>query len=168
MTETFTGSLKVTAIGTLLRDIDLGSTQYNLSYSKSYSITNGTSSNQCNNVWTDTRTIAASGTDDIDLAGGIANAFGTTLTFTAIKGIVIEADSANTNNVLVGGDAAALAGWTSNVNDVVVVRPGGIFVLYDPGAAGYTVTGTTADVLQIANSSSGTSVTYNIIILGEV
>jgi len=43
-----------------------------------------------------------------------------------------------------------------------------MFAVYDPSAGGYAVTNSTGDILQIANSSSGTSVTYDIIVIGEV
>ena len=33
-------------------------------------------------------------------------------------------------------------------------------------SAGYAVTATTADLLHVANSSSGTSVTYDVIVIG--
>lgn len=170
MAETFTGNVKVSISGALATTTqDIGNIGYSFNYTTpTYTFTNGTSTNQANMVWADTRTIVASGTDDLDLAGGLTNAFGTALTFTKMKGILVAASSANTNNVLIGGDAAALANWVSNVNDVVVVRPGGVFCLIAPDTTGYAVTGTTADVLQIANSSSGTSVTYDIILIGCV
>jgi len=105
-------------------------------------------------IWMDQRTIAASSADDLDLYGGLTNSFGTTINFTSIKGIIIYADSANTNDVLVGGDgSAAFVNWVSASNDVVVVKPGGLFALINPQANGYAVTATTADILQIANSS---------------
>lgn len=49
--------------------------------------------------------LAASASENLDLAGGLTDDFGATLTFTAIKEIIIHASSANTNNVLVGGAA---------------------------------------------------------------
>lgn len=168
MAETFTGSLKLTLVGALSADSDIGTRNYNVNYSKSYAITNGTSANQANQIWTDTRTISASGSDDIDLAGVLTNAFGTTLTFTAIKGIIVCAATENTNNVVIGGDANGLIGWVGNANDVVNVKPGGIFAIYDPSAVGYAVTASTGDILQIANSAGTTSVTYDIIVIGEV
>lgn len=169
MAETFTGSFKVSATGTLSSDVDLGSRNYVLNYSKSYTLTNGTGADQANNIWTDTRTITASGTDDIDLAGSLTNAFGTTLTFTKIKGIIVSAAAANTNNVLVGGDAtAALVNWVGNATDIITVQPGGTFAIYTPSSTGYAVTATTGDILQIANSAGSTSVTYDIVIIGTV
>ena len=50
----------------------------------------------------------------------------------------------------------------------MTVKPGGWLASYDPSATGYAVTNTTADILQIANSSSGSSVDYDIIVIGEV
>jgi hypothetical protein len=44
--------------------------------------------------------------ENLDLSGVLANALGATLAFTAIKAILIVADSANTNNVVVGGAAS--------------------------------------------------------------
>lgn len=168
MATSFSGNLKLALAGTLVNDSDLSTDTSAVNYTKSYNIATGTSADQANNIFTDTRTLTASSTEDLDLAGVLTNAFGATLTFTKIKGIIIEASSANTNNVLVGGDANGLAGWVGNVNDLIVVRPGGIFAIYAPDSTGYAVTASTGDILQIANSSSGTSVTYNIIVIGCV
>lgn len=168
MATTFSGSFKVTANGTLTSSADLTTDTSVLSYSKSYTISDGTGADQANMVWSDTRTLTASSTEDLDLAGSLTNAFGSTLTFTKIKGIIVEAASANTNNVLVGGDANGLAGWVGNVADYIVVRPGGVFSIYAPDSTAYAVTGGTGDILQIANSAGSTSVTYNIVIIGCV
>lgn len=169
MATTFTGSLKITAGGTLAKDTDLATLTQVLNYSQTYTLTNGTSANQANMMWADTRTLTASSTEDLDVAGGLTNAFGDTVTFTRLKGIIVFAAAANTNNVLVGGDGtAAIASLTSNVNDIIVVRPGGFIALVAPDATGYAVTATTADILQVANSAGSTSVTYDIILIGTV
>lgn len=168
MAETFTCNLKLILQGALAASADLTTNTCGLDYSKLYNITNGTSAGQANNLWADTRTLTASSSEDLDLYGGLTNAFGTTLNFTKIKGILIEADATNTNNVQVGGDAASLATMFGNVNDLINVRPGGLFLLYANDSTGYAVTNTTADILQIANSGSGTSVTYSIIVIGCV
>jgi hypothetical protein len=169
MATTFSGGIKLTATGLLTKDSDLGSLTYTLNYAYSKAMTNGTGADQANMVWTDTRTISASGTDDLDLAGVLTDAFGATITFTKIKGMIVVAASGNTNDVVVGGDAsAALVNWVGNANDVVNVKPGGLFAAVAPNSAGYAVTATTGDILQIANSSSSTSVTYDIILIGTV
>ena len=50
----------------------------------------------------------------------------------------------------------------------MVVRPGATFAVFagQADSAGYAVTATTADLLHVANSSSGTSVTYDVIVIG--
>ena len=45
------------------------------------------------------------------------------------------------------------------------VKPGGVFLWAAP-SGGLTVTGGTGDILQVANSGSGTGVTYSIVIVG--
>lgn len=168
MAETFTGTMKVAVNGTLVNSADIGSSTYSVNYNKSYALTNGTGADQANMIWTDTRTLAASTTEDLDLYGVLTSTFNTTLNFTKIKGIIVSAAAGNTNNVLVGGDAAALVGWVGDPDDVIVVRPGGTFCSIASDATAYAVTNTTGDILQIANSSSGSSVTYDIIIIGCV
>lgn len=168
MAKTFTGSFKVSATGTLVNSSDLTSDTSYLNYSKSYSIVNGTSGDMANMVWTDTRTISASGSDDLDLAGVLADSYGAAITFTKIKGFIISAASANTNLVLVGGNTNGFVNWVADKTDIIKVRPGGVFALYANDATGYAVTASTGDILTIANSSSGTSVTYDIVIIGCV
>ncbi len=168
MSETLTASVKVAVNATLVGDNDLGSRDYTLSYNKTLSFAHGTGTNQANQIWTDTRQIAASTTEDLDLAGVLVSPLGTTLTFTKIKAIVIYAYSTNTNNVVIGGDTNALINWVGNANDVINLRPGGFICLTAPDATAYGVTASTGDILQIANSSSGSIVDYDIIVIGVV
>lgn len=144
---------------------DLGTANQVLSYEKRLAFLDGAGANQINTFWQDVRQIAASGTDDIDLAGGITDVFGNALTLTKLKGIFIYAHATNTNNLLIGGDAASVPLFGA-VNDLIVIYPGSFFAICNPNAAGYTVTGTTGDILQIANSSSGSVVDYDIILFG--
>lgn len=168
MATTFSGSLKITAGGTLAKDTDLATLTQVLNYSQTYTLANGTSADQANMMWADTRTLTASSSENLDVAGGLTNGFGDTITFTRLKGIIIFAAAANTNNVLVGGDAASISTLTGNINDIVVIRPGGFLALCSPDATGYAITATTADILKIANSAGSTSVTYDIILIGTV
>jgi len=71
--------------------------------------------------------------------------------------------------VLVGGAASnQVATIFGATNDVLVIRPGGMFALTAPDNTGMAITASTGDLLKIANSSSGTSVTYTIVIIGVV
>lgn len=169
MAETFSGSMKVSLNGTFTGDNDLSTVSQALAYTKAFDFTNGTGANQANMIFMDQRTISASGNDDLDLAGSLTNAYGTTITFTSIKGIIVYAATANTNDVHVGGAGSnQFLEWVGNSSDLVVVKPGGLLALVNPQANGYAVTASTGDILRVSNSSSGTSVTYDIILLGEV
>lgn len=169
MATTFSGALKMSVSGTLSKDVDIGSLSHNISYAQSYTLTNGTSANQANMMFTDTRTINASSSEDLDLAGGLTDPFGTSIVFTRIKGIIICANSGNTNNVVVGGDATStFLTWVGAETDSVIVRPGGMICLMAPDATSYAVTATTGDLLKISNSGATTGVTYDIILLGTV
>jgi hypothetical protein len=169
MSKTFTGSFKIASIGTLACGIVIGSIDYYYNFAQYYAIANGTSANQANMVFSDTRTLTASSTESLDLSGSLTDAYGATIVFTKIVGIIVSASSANTNNVLVGGAASnAFINWVSDSTDKIVIRPGGTFALFSNDATGYAVTADTGDLLKIANSSSGTSVTYDIILIGCV
>jgi hypothetical protein len=140
-----------------------------LNYRNRVSLTSGTGAGQADLVFSDTRTIAASGDDDLDLAGGLTDANGTTLTFARVKALIVTAAAGNTNNVLVGGDATStFLTWVVAEADAVILRPGASLALVAgvADATGYAVTATTGDLLRITNSAGSTSVTYDIVIIG--
>ena len=160
---TLTSSL----IGSLARAGDLASVAGNISNIKEFRFREGGGLNQASLVFTDTRTLAASTSEDLDLAGGLTDPFGATLAFTKIKAIRILAALANVNDVQVGGAAAnAFVGPFGASTHKLAIPPGGMIELVNPTAAGWTVTAATGDLLKIANSAAGSSVTYDIILLG--
>lgn len=139
-----------------------------LNFAKIVDLINGTGAGAADVLWSDTGTLAASANTDIDLAGALTNAIGGTSVFARVKAIVIAAAAGNTNNVVVG--AAATNAWATMLNSTgtVQLRPGG-FMLASCSAAdatGWAVTAGTGDLLRLANSGAGTSVTYDIAIVG--
>lgn len=125
---------------------------------------NGTSSGQCDLIFRDQRTLTTGNSEDLDLAGGLTDPFGTTLTFVKVKVIIIE-NLSTTQTLTVGGAAAnQFINWVGAANDVINIPPGGFFAISAP-AAGFAVTADTGDLLKILNSA-GASCTYNIVILG--
>lgn len=119
--------------------------------------------------WSGTRTIAISGTDDIDLAGSLIDLLGQSCVFAEIRLICIIAAAGNTNAVQVGGtptNTFTFVGWVANASDIVSIKPGGCLFLYNPNDPGYAVAAGSADTLKIANGGGGTSVTYDIYIGG--
>lgn len=162
LTASVTNKLTVTYSGT----VDIGEVSHSASESNSIDFTNGSGANQAGKFWADSRTLAASASESLDLSGGITDALGNTLTLTSVKAIRIRAAAANTNDVLVGGAAANAFLLFADATDIVAIKPGGTFLLVDPTAAGMAVTAGTGDLLKVANSSSGTGVTYSIEVVG--
>ena len=146
----------------------LSTAKDNMVFKRTFAITDGVGINKAESIFRDQRTLAASATEDIDLAGVLTDSFGTIITFTKVKAILVYAATANTNNVQVGGAATnAFINWVTSATDIIEVPPNGIFFLMNPTAAGYAVTAATGDILKITNGGAGTSVTYDIIIIGE-
>ncbi|MFC9680003.1 hypothetical protein [Streptomyces sp. NPDC056948] len=160
--------LAVSAFAELTTALDLGTARSPHSLSRSVSLSSGTGAGKADRVFSDRRTLAASGTEDLDLAGSLVDAFGATITFARIKGIIVAAAAGNTNNVVVG--AASSNPWATllGATHTLTLRPGA-FVAVGTGVAdatGYAVTAGTADLLKVANSGAGTGVTYDIHIIG--
>lgn len=144
---------------------DLASGSVPLALKRQFTWPSGTAADQADRIFHDTRTIVASGSDDLDLAGVLTDAFGAVITFADVRLILVAAAAANTNNVIVGGDANALL-FGGAAAHTVTVRPGGLMLLAARDATAYPVTPTTGDILQVANSGAGTSVTYDVVVIG--
>ncbi len=161
------GNLTIALDASYTTQLDLGSASANLALSRIIRLTNGTGAAQSDLIWHDRRTLTASNTEDLDLAGSLVDAFGNTLTFARVKFVIVYAAEANTNNVEVSVAAAnGWSTWAAAASDTVVVRPGGFFVLGASDATSYAVTAGTGDLLTITNSAAGTSVEYDIVFVG--
>lgn len=164
---TLNASLNLALAATLVNSLDLGDVVQNAANTSTFVFTDGSGANQASSLFADTRTLAASGTENLDLTGTLVDAFGGTINFTKVKALIIKAAASNTNDVVVGGHAtAACASFFADATDKVRVKPGGMVALVAPNSAGYPVTATTADLLTIANGGAGTGVTYDVIIIG--
>lgn len=169
MATSLSARVNLSIVATLLNSLDVGAVDYPVNYGANYVFTDGTGADQAKEIFTDTRTLTASATENIDFAGVLTDAFGNVLTFTKIKALIVKAAAGNTNDVLVGGHAtAAIATLFGDATDKARVKPGGMVAWVAPDANGYAVTATTADLLTVANSAGGTSVDYTIIIIGTV
>lgn len=152
--------------GTVTKAFDLASATVPLKYETSYVLANGTAANQADLIWHDQRSIAASATDSLDLAGVLTDPFGVTITFARIKAVLVKAASANTNNVNVTRPATNGVPLFLAAGDGVPVRPGGTFLWIAPDVTGIAVTAGTGDLLDIVNSGAGTSVSYDVVVVG--
>lgn len=161
------GSLKASISGTLTGANDLGNPVQGFAELVEIAIADGSGADQASNIFSDERTLAASASENLDLSGVLLNAFGATLALTKVKAILIVANAANTNNVVVGGAGSnAFVGPFADATDKIVIGPGDVFLISRRSAAGMAVAAGTGDILQVSNSGAGTPVTYQIIILG--
>lgn len=147
-------------------DLDLVSASAPLELSERWRLASGTGANQADKIFSDTRTLAASATEDLDLAGSLAGALGGSVVFAKIKAIYIKAASGNTNNVNVTRPASNGVPLFLAASDGIPVRPGGAFFWIAPDSTAVAVTASTGDLITLTNSSSGSSVTYDVIIIG--
>lgn len=159
-------NLLVKLDATLTSALDLVTASVPLTISDRTRLTSGTGLGAADMLWSDTRTLAASATEDLDLAGSLTGPLGTTLTFARVKLVYVTAAAANTNNVNVTRVATTGIPMFLADGDGISVRPGGTFLAVAPDATGYAVTATTDDTISFTNSAGSTSVTYSVVIIG--
>ena len=137
-------------------------------------LTNGTAANQADVLWADERTVASATNDDLDLAGVLSSAFGTTIAAAELVAILVinkpkaATAAANTTNLTIGVGTNPVVGYLGGTTPTVgPLRPGGVFLLASPDVAGIAaVTAATGDILRVANSS-GAAATYQIAVLAR-
>ena len=167
--------MPVTLSGRIIVDIDLAFiNQLDLSQAVdaikakfAVELQTGTGVNQAQNIFHDTRTLSANANEDLDLAGGtLTNIFGTVLTMTKLRALIVRARDTNSNNVVVKRPTTNGVPLFGAADDAISVVPGGIFCFVAPNNAGVPITATTADLINFANSAGGSTVTYDVIIVG--
>jgi hypothetical protein len=156
--------LRLTA--TLTNALDLVTVDSPLVYTSQTDLISGTGAGAADMQWSDTRTLAASGTEDLDLSGSLTGPFGTTLAFARIKGLLIKAAAANTNNVQLIRPSSTGVPLFLAAGDGISIKPGGLFLWVAPDATGIAVTNSTGDSITLTNSGGTTGVTYDIVVIG--
>lgn len=157
-------ALKVKA--NLKETVGLSSAEAPVVLQRTLNLTNGVGADQADTVWTDSRTLAASASEDLDLAaGGLTDAFGTAFAPAKIRLLVVSASGSNTNDVVLFGDANSVP-FLDTAATTTSVPPGGFAIFAYPNLAGIAVTADTGDIIQVANGGAGTEVDYDILIAG--
>ena len=129
-----------------------------------WTFTSGTNTNQMDQLWRDRRELANGGTETIDLAGGITNAFGDVLTMAEVRMVIVSLPATNLNTISVGGATNnTFSTWLGDDSDTVVVRPGGFLLLVGPDNTGYAVS--TNGNLRITNGGTN-GVSYDLYVGG--
>lgn len=131
-------------------------------------LTDGTTVNKADLAFVDERTVATGATDSLDLAGVLADSFGTTIAAAEIVALMIinkprAGTPVNTTDLTIGGGTNGVFATAMPF----ILKPGAVFLLAAGDAAGVkTVTAATADILTIVNSS-GASNKYQIAVLAR-
>jgi hypothetical protein len=147
---------------------DFGGPQFTPVLETLIQLTDGVTVNKADLAFVDERTVATGATDSLDLAGVLADAFGTTIAAAEIVALMIinkprAGTPVNTTDLTIGGGTNGVFVTAMPF----VLKPGAVFLLAAGDAAGVkTVTAATADVLTIVNSS-GASNKYQIAILAR-
>lgn len=162
-----TADLQLSVTGKHTGTLDLGTATFPFSLQSSFSLTSGTGAGQADRVFTDTRTLAPSATENLDLAGTLTDAYGATLTFVTIKAIIIRAAAANNaaNQVQVTRPATNGVPFVMAAGDGIALAPGFTFAWFGSGT-GVTVTPATGDLITVTNSAGTNSVSYDVVIIG--
>lgn len=163
-----TSSMSIAASAELSAALDLGVARAPVQVRRAVSLASGTGVGKADKVFSDRRSISASSSEDLDLAGVLLDSFGAAITFARIKGLIVSAAATNSNNVVVG--AASSNAWAAllGATHTLTLRPGAAVAVMagEADATGYAVTASTGDLLKVANSGAGSSVSYDIVIIG--
>lgn len=162
LTTTITGKLEFN-----LTQASGGTTaSYKPTVTFSDSLTSGVAIDTADTLWVSAaNAISGSATNSHDLAGGLTDAYGNTLTFVKVKGLLIHNLSTSAGDTLtVGGNANAVPifGTASHTH---TIGPNGVLLIQEPSLAGIAVTATTGDILDITEDA-GNANTYDIAIWG--
>lgn len=146
-----------------------GGREANFAKEYAVSLVDGILAGQADRVWATTvAALGASAFTDHDLAASLVDPLLGVASFARVKGIVVAAYAANTNNVVVG--AAATAPWVGllGATHTVTLRPGAVFSAFAgvTDLAAYPVIATTGDLLRITNGGAGSAVGYDIAVIG--
>lgn len=165
----FSAKLTMSVVASISQALDLTTPQADVVKSYVQQFAEGSGADQAHQIFSDTRSIASSSTDNLDLSGVLSAALGGTIAFTGIKAIIIKAAEANTGAIRVGkvisnGFAGPFDQTAGSLG--VKVEADGLLVLINPSAAGWAVTNSTADLLSIENLVAAI-VNYDVIIVGE-
>lgn len=159
-----TARLVVALSGVLSQDMDVGTAGYPLRFRSRHNLGSGYDG-FASEAATDTRMIAAGGSEDLDLAAGLVDPVGEPVSIEAVKVLAIVADDGNAHDILIGAAAADPVGLFADGSDVARVKPGGMVLFAAPDPYGYQLFDG-AGLLRVANDGGVSAVTYTVIVLG--
>lgn len=167
LAATITGSLA----GTFSKPNDFNDkpVEHKIPLTISTAFTDGTGAGEANQIWADERSLSDAGTENIDLAGTLIDDFGDTVTFTGIKAIVVQNQSADAGLEIGPASSNGFLGPWGDASDVTTIPAGSFFIITNPSAAGWAVTASTGDLITLTHDGTGDDdLSYKIAIIGIV
>jgi hypothetical protein len=169
MPDTLSLEIKASVNWLFEETLDLSTLTDSSKLEYSQALADGTGSNQADKIWHDTRTLAASANDDLDLTALTQTVHGSTVTisFARLKAIFIYNTATTAGEDLVldssvtGGILTPFNGSSASKLEVAAASP---LLLANQGE-GWAVTASTADILRITNDGVG-SIDYKIVLVG--
>lgn len=159
-----TVTAQISAEQTSPQDLSTPVNDFAKKFSQAFS--DGSGNDQATKIFGDTRSLLASATENLDLAGVLTDAFGQIITFTAIKVLAIFAKETNVNDIVLGNAAATTwIGPFGAATHTVAIRPGGCAIFVAPNT-GWAVAAGSTDFLKVLNGGAGSGVDYDIVALG--
>lgn len=158
-------NLKISA---LLRGAAHGgaSPQFQAAIDKLIEFSAGTAAiSQANLLYFETRTLAASTAEDLDLAGALGDPLGATIAAAELVAVYIGAASGNTNDVQLTRPASNGVPLFLAAGDGVAIGPGDFFML--TSRKGLAVTAATGDLIHLLNGGAGSTVSYDVLALAR-
>lgn len=144
---------------------DLGTPDISVNIEEVLRLVEGTgATSQADKLFSDTRAIAISSTEDLDLAGGLTDAFGAAITLAEVVAVYIKAAAANVTDILVGNAATNAFVGPLGATGVQTVKPGE-YLLWQ-SKTGWPVIAGTGDLLKVANGGA-TLANYDIVVIGR-
>jgi hypothetical protein len=160
-------TISATATDTAVVLPDGNSPSQSLSYGKTWAWASGTGVDTADRIYMKKDTVATGTPKTYDIAGGLTDILGNTITMAKVNAIIVVNNSVTAGEILtVGAGSNPLLNWVIATGDGVKAGPGGAVVCLDPSLAGYAVTGGTGDVLQIS-VAAGATVPIDVIIIGR-
>lgn len=162
-----TTSLRTIIAAQLRRQADLSMPADSLRLTLLGDLSDGSDSGEADQLWHDTRQLAAEAAESIDLAGVLINNVGEPVSLEAVKVLLVSTLGKNNQGPVRVGPAA-VNGWLGpwgDASDHLVLVPESYLLLASTGA-GWPVVAGTGDLLSIDNPSTEHPLSYDIVVIG--
>jgi hypothetical protein len=127
----------------------------------SITFSNGAGANQVNQFFQATRTFSGT-TDNLNLASGLTDSYGSSVALVRVKAIIIINNGANT--ITIGNASPHPWNTLLSAAGTVTIPAGGFFGAGTPDATGWTITSGSNDTLLVTGTSGQT---YQVVIAGS-